>query len=521
MGLTHIKSDNVDDATMLYSRRRLGSSSPHREVHGLTTDTTTSKITLRDSFRPTTPSSRFNTGSKLHEPELLEHKYTAGIELSYGETNSSPTSNPLDQERARLKKAMDDPRDSSLNMLIFSEGEGTGVLLAGDLQILDALTSIRDKIREVASFEHMALQSKPTGSVSEIAEDAFSTAQKLWRLVRSIHESIHGHISPADRVLAVARLAELVLESVPVTVQDWKGRADTEKKIDSILDGRKIPDEAIARREALRKASRKFALLTSSQRRSLREAWTRETKDKVNLLKGWKLARKLSRSVTSFNLRGRRNVRSGAPKLRLAEMEERAESTRDQEIHELPGRGEDNVQTRKFFGEVPSDVTPPVRNDEQNEKQTQLPSGHARILEKSKSLKLESAHADRSNEALSLDKSDVARLMEMASYSRGEPAYSEHPPNLGSWADESADAPPEPRNEAEDEEAEYDEAEDVEPEYEVYADNMWDSDEDLVSAPRAEDDNDHSSLGIEIHAARPRTPDIVDNLLAEWTTLPR
>lgn len=505
---TH-KSNNVENANMLYSGGRPGSPSPHREVDDVTTDAATSKLPLRDSSRSAAPSSRFNTGSKLYEPELQQRKYTLGGEFSYGDTYSPPTSNPLDRERARVKKALDDRRDNSLNMMIFSEAKGSGILLAGDLRILETLTPIRDKIREVASSEQMATRPSPPGSASEIAEDAILTALKFWRSVHLIHENTHGHISPADRDIAVARFADLVLESAPVTVKAWKGLTDVDGKINRTLDGTETGDGAMARAEVLRKASRKFALLTSSQRQALQEAWFPETKYKGNQQKGGRKAQRLSRSIKALSLFKKKVRTNAVPELQSMSTPQQAGYTT---VFELPAddgsdlRVQHNAPARTLFAEPTTDVPPHVRNDEQNDEQNELSSRKARFSADFEQLDLENALADWSSTALRRRYSENEKSMESASFS------GDIPTNLGSWADESADVPP-VRPQPAKELASTDK---------VFADTMWDSEDDIGNAPHVRED-ELTDLGQQSMPliTRPRSPDMVDDLLAEWTTLPR
>lgn len=480
-GTDTYKSNNDENATMLYSGARPGSPSPHREVDDLTTDATTSKLPLRDSSQRATSSSQFYTGLEFPKVEVPYCQRTSRGKFSYGDTYSPLRSDPLDQERARVKKALDDRRDNSLRMMVFSEAEGSAVLLAGDL-LLEALTPIRDRIRGVASSEPKATRLSPTGSAGKIAEDAILTAQKLWRLVHLIHENTHGDISAADRDIAVARFTDLVLESAPVTVKAWTGLTDVDRKIDRILDERETRDGAIAREEVLRKASRKFALLTSSQRQALREAWSPETKYKENNQKGWK--------------QEPHSMSASQPAEHPMVFEFSADARSNATVQH-------SLSARRLGAEVPR-----IRNDEQKNQQNELSSRLARFSADPEQLDSRFSYADWSRKASSQSNFYDQRSMESESFS-GE-VFTLEPSHLGSWADESADVPPARPQPAKD------------PEFEVKfcAAITRDSNDDIDYATHVGEDEDRRRQSMS-PITRPRSPDIVDDLLAEWTTLPR
>lgn len=386
----------------------------------------------------------------------------------------SPTLDPLDQDRAWIREAIIDERDD---------------ILLKALQVLDTLALIRDRISEVASSDHLPVRHSRTGSASDHAEDAISTAKLLWRSVKLIHTDVHGHIPQADRILAVARLTRLIVRSVAVTAPDGKRRAETEKTIDSILDGREARAEALVRREALRMASKTFALLTSPQRRALQEAWSPKTPDKKPLQKGWKLAQRFSRSVTSLNLLRRKNAPGTSANYlydndehKLAGMEGKAQPSKSQESLERPRRRGVAAQKkrRRHLAEVPSDVTPPVRNDEQKDTQSRL----CRHSADPKPMRSQRVHDNPSSETFTQHDSNAGGSTHVMYFPPAQLDDIVDLSFLGTWADESAGTPPESRNRAEV----------AEPEHGVLAKTTWLDD---------------------------MNPDIVDNLLAEWTTLPR
>ena len=507
--------------------------------------------------------SRSNADSNLQAPEQLGHKGTEVIEHSRQDThlslipesldqgrndikvgssrrtNASLASNPLDDDRARIKKAldaerdeleMDDELDNQSNRLIFSTGQGSHDLLLKEMQVLDALALIRDRMLAIVAPDYLPIQQPQTVHPSDIAKDAISTAKKFWHCVGLIYDQAHGQKPHADRVLAVARLAKLVLQSLPGRVREWPGPAKTEKLINSLIDGSEMRDEALMMREAIRTASTEFAFLSSSQRRLLREAWPSGVEaDKMpdaavtHARKSRGRLQRLSQSITSFSLPGRRKAprivaECASIKPELPWSEEYPAEVRSQEIHELPatlerkGREEDAVQVPKFYGVVPHrDVIASVHTGEQDEQQNVLFSALRRMTAESNQPKLESVRTQRSSKASSQAYSESGSLMVMDRGPRGEPFCIEDLSNLGSWADESAAAPPQPS----------DKAEDTNPENDVYARHMWGSDDDFISASHVEDAEDYSPVGVMARSTRPRTPDVVDDLLAEWTTLPR
>lgn len=507
------KSNNAENASMLYSRGRPGSPSPHREVQidDVTTDPVISKLPLRHSSRSAAPRSRSNT------PKLQQRRYGLGASL-YGNMYSTPTSNPLDRERARVKKALDDRHDNSLNITISSKRKGSGILLAGDLRILETLTPIRDKIREVVSSEQMATRSSPPGSASEIAEDAILTAQEFWCSVHLIHENIHDNISPADRDLAVWRFADLVLESAPVTVEALKGLTDVDREIDRILDGTESRDEATAQAEFLRKASRKFVLLTSPQRQALREAWVLGTKYKENQQKGWRQAGRLSRSIKALSL-PKREART--KELQLMSTPQLAEHPILFELFELPADDGSNLGVHhntpaQTLSPKPTiDVHPRVRKNKQNNQKRKRSYRPAMISAADcpqLNCQFSNADANWSYKDLLRGDSENEKSTESASFSRNLSTFTEDSSNLGSWADESADVPPgRPQP-----------AKELIAMEKVSMDTMWDSEDEIGYAPHGGENEIADSRQQRMPLmTRPRSPDIVDDLLAEWTTLPR
>lgn len=480
-------------------------------MSGPTVGGTAVEMPLRDHSRPTTASSRFSSGSKLHEPEPPKYKYTAGIAISSEETFPRPTADPLDQELSRLKEALDDRRDKSHNMIIFSETEGSrkgsGTVLAGDLPILGALISIRDKILEVASSEPVATRSRPTGSPFGIAGDAILTAQKLWHSVQSIHENTHGHMLPAERIRAVARLVDLVLESARVKAKAWKGLGDVDRKIDRILDGREPQDEAIARRETLRKASRKFALLTSSQRHELQEAWSPEPKYKEMKQSGWKQVQRLSRSIISLSTPKKKTAQRAVAQQHSMSTPQPAEYSN---VFELPAdnesdlRARHNAPERTLSAKGPSYATPRALKDEQNDLQNELSSRRASSFAESRRPSLDSEGA------LSQGSYVVKELAAVETYPgpRSELTCLKEVYNPGRHV---AVAPLGFRGIAEDARFQY--------RRDIYSSSS--SDDYMERSASPGDYTDYGSQRITLPIMRPRTPDIVDNLLAEWTTLPR
>lgn len=265
-----------------------------------------------------------------------------------------------------------------------------------------------------------------------------------------IHSDVYGHIPQAARILAVARLTRLIVQSVAVTAPEGKRRAETEKTIDSILDGREARAEALVRREALRMASKRFVLLTSPQRRALQEAWSPKTPDKKPLQKRWRLAQRFSHPATSLNLLRRRSSSLDylyySDQHEQAAMEGNAPPSRSQESHELPGRGENTEPRGLFLAKLPSDVIAPVHKPTKS--------------------------------------SFLRRRTQVMYFPPAELNYTGDLSTLGTWADESADTPPEPSDKAAAAESAHD----------VVAKTTWLDD---------------------------MNPDIVDDLLAEWTTLLR
>ena len=399
--------------------------------------------------------SRSYSGSGRHEMKLPLREATAVIEESRPEMQNPPTSNYLDLEREWIKNAMAVRQHHSLDMIISPEDEERGVRLAGDLQVLDALISIRDKILKVASPEYIAL-SRPTSSAREIAEDAILTGQKFWDSIQSIHEDAHANLSHTQRVRAVARLADTVLASAPVTAQGWKGLAKIDAEIDSFLAGGGTGDEARARSGVLHRASRKFALLTASQRRALREAWSSGVEgDKVarpvkKSEKPWKQVQRLSQSIISFP----------SPKRRMALQLGPAAQSMDKP---QPAR------SPAAYSSMTGGLSTPPECD--YAVPLELPATPAKASMKSKLHPLPVSNNNSGNEASirAFDDSVVRGVAERL------------------------------------------ERRDI---------NYPEIDESLFLAPvkYAADYVGYGSIPL---VTRSRTPDIVDDLLAEWTTLPR
>lgn len=524
-GADMYKSYRVNDATMVHSARRESSSVPHHEADGLTTDPTISRMSMQDSSQPVTPSSRFNTRSGLHAPELLQRKYASDGEVFYGETTSPSTLDPLDQERARVRKALDDRREAALSMRVLLGAEKSDGPRAEDLQVLEALTSIRNKIQEVANSEQMA-----TRSANEIAEDAIFTAKELWYFIQRIYENTHGHLPYDDQFLEVARLADLVLDSVSVTLQACIGLTPIERKFDDILGA----GWAIKESEAVRKASKKFALLTNSQRHALREAWALGTKSNENIQIGKQQV--LLQSIDSLPAR-RRNVFRRASK--------KFASLTTSQWHALrkpwaPRRKPNKMLSLELAQEhlyAPNRRTtasyPPSRTIAQEAvpqalsveypiiskeasaiNDNELSPGQATIWTDSEQLKFKSAPGDGNNEVLRSKKSYSGSADRAYSFSDSdEPTGTEQSAaRLATRAALSPTVRPRPRRSAKD--AESVGLGDVGGLIDYYGYPMY-------ASRSAADDQDDSPQEVEPPVTRPRSPDIVDDLLAEWTTLLR
>ncbi len=134
--------------------------------------------------------------------------------------------------------------------------------------------------------------------------------------------------------------------------------------------------------------------------------------------------------------------------------------------------------------------------------------GRAMISAESEQPESGSAHDDSNNEALMPSNSEFERY-KRASYSSdsGGPAGAELTAATSfTWARISSVAHPEPGSPAKDAES-----------VETSAAGLGYAHLDYS----ASDDEDGSPQEAEPPVTRPQSPDIVDNLLAEWTTLPR
>ncbi len=444
-----------------------------------------------------------------------------GLGLSFFENNIAPPggerqrkqlskkSNPLDQQRARIEEVLDDGQNGSLSTVASSIGKESTIQLWRELQVLDALISIRDSILEIASSHTLDTKVKRKGSATKNAEDAVSTAQAMWLYVTTIHREAYGQVTDADRVLRVARLVKLALESAPVATQYWTGRAAIEKKIESIL-GMTEKYGATARTDALRVASWKFGLLASSQRLALRRTWidgdpsARSEGAEIEPATLWARARHilLSPSLPS-GLSGRRPAKDFIAQ--LCSYESSSVGQVVPLIAELPSRS--------------PDVINPVPNDEQKKKQAS--EWQAKVMARFQHQReqfldnqeyIDSDEEDFTSRRGTETPADTGRRIK---YTVDE--YLKYGPTpahkLGRWADETASAHSEGL-----------------PEDDAHGFGRGDGvDDQRLSEEAVRDDVVEYDMGDNTMVPRKTDPsanrieelDIVDDLLAQWTTLPR
>lgn len=190
---------------------------------------------------------------------------------------SSLQSSTLDRERAENRYLLSEhTRVAAINRGGSYSVESTTSLVK-HLEILDAFALIRDDILKIGDVKPLIGRFKRGGSTTENAEDAIATAHILWIYMMALYTNVHVHQDDGlSSIFEVARLAKLLLDSARIKVQDWNGRVAIEKRINSILDKTEA-DGPAARKDILRVASRKFNLLYSSQRSRLRRMWHQQT----------------------------------------------------------------------------------------------------------------------------------------------------------------------------------------------------------------------------------------------------
>ena len=457
---------------------------------------------------------------------------------------SLPQPNLLEQERAKIQKSLNDRQTNDSNASAKLLGEKRDLQLR-ELRVLDAVVSVRDMILRFASSGSMRSKRKRTGSVTENAEDAILTAEAMWVYVKSLHENTYRQMTDANRVVPVAHLCKLVLESAPVTMQDWEDRAEIERKTDSTLVKTETGSGVTAstRKEALRLASRKFALLTSPQRHVLRQVWQPDPRSLkpgeagMDLGTAWSRARGISLSLSSLS-----RLAKGKPKYLRPELTSLTpdpfEVPSDHRVGELPA-------ARSYS------YTSPAVEEESRELQTKLVLEQpTKALAESHEQQFKKSNNNWSHVPSKRRGLEDSRSMEQTYGRPGRQTLNEFPNTsaFSSLANEyAAPANSKALNVMDCVRAEHSHEDWGPPlrdeDYTSGLDNEEDADdislkenyiensnEDMIqrrTGPHTpdgvhdEDYVEYSDDDMTQRRTQPHTPDIVDDLLAEWTTLPR